>query len=40
MENKENIPTEKPKIEKNEDILKLISNAFSSIGNALFRILS
>jgi len=38
--NQENMPTEKPKTEKNEDILKQISNVFSSIGNALFRILS
>ena len=40
VENKEKIPTEKPKIEKNEDILKQISNAFSSIGNTLFGFLS
>jgi len=40
VENQENIPTEKPKIEKNEDILKRISNVFSSIGNALFGIFS
>ena len=40
VENKENIPTKKLKIEKNEDILKQITNAFSSIGNTIFGFLS
>ncbi|MFQ5573085.1 MAG: tetratricopeptide repeat protein [Nitrosopumilaceae archaeon] len=40
VENIEKIPTEKPKIEKNEEILEQISNVFSSIGNALFGFLS
>jgi tetratricopeptide (TPR) repeat protein len=40
VENTEKIPIKKSKIEKNEDILKQISNAFSSIGNTLFGFLS
>jgi len=40
VENKGKVHTEKPKIEKNEDILKQISNVFSSIGNTLFGFLS